>query len=586
MFMKGMVRIFKLKRFMRPYLKQFIIGPIFKLAEAILELLIPTMMVYVIDIGVKNGDIGYVLKMGAVMLVIVCVGLCCALVCQYSASIASQGFGTRLRNFLFEHVSGFSFRETDSFGDATLINRIVNDVNVLQQAVAMMIRLIIRAPFICIGSLVMAMFLDFKLSLIILASFPVFAAAIYFIMSRTIPLYRKVQEKLDRYIDIIRENLSGVRVIRAFSKTQYEKKRFENANDDYVKTAVRVGKISALLNPLTMLIMDFAIIAILWFGGIRIDSGLMTQGEIIAFINYISYMITALIVVANLIVLFTKASASAARVNEVIAACSTLEDGDEAFDEDTSGKGGNVVEFRKVSFTYEGAEMPALDDISFTLKPGETLGIIGSTGSGKTTLIQLISRFYDVSAGEVLFDGKNVRSYKQKALREQIGIALQKAELFTGTVAENIRLGKRDASDDEVREAARAAQALDFISAMPKGFETKIERGGVNVSGGQKQRLNVARALVRNPRLLILDDSSSALDYATEAALRKELKSFADNNKTSVILVSQRISAVKSADKILVLDDGKLVGYAGHDELMKNCAVYLEICRSQNAEEA
>lgn len=585
MFMKGMVRIFKLKRFMRPYLKQFIIGPIFKLAEAILELLIPTMMVYVIDIGVKNGDIGYVLKMGAVMLVIVCVGLCCALVCQYSASIASQGFGTRLRNFLFEHVSGFSFRETDSFGDATLINRIVNDVNVLQQAVAMMIRLIIRAPFICIGSLVMAMFLDFKLSLIILASFPVFAAAIYFIMSRTIPLYRKVQEKLDRYIDIIRENLSGVRVIRAFSKTQYEKKRFENANDDYVKTAVRVGKISALLNPLTMLIMDFAIIAILWFGGIRIDSGLMTQGEIIAFINYISYMITALIVVANLIVLFTKASASAARVNEVIAACSTLEDGDEAFDEDTSGKGGNVVEFRKVSFTYEGAEMPALDDISFTLKPGETLGIIGSTGSGKTTLIQLISRFYDVSAGEVLFDGKNVRSYKQKALREQIGIALQKAELFTGTVAENIRLGKRDASDDEVREAARAAQALDFISAMPKGFETKIERGGVNVSGGQKQRLNVARA-VRNPRLLILDDSSSALDYATEAALRKELKSFADNNKTSVILVSQRISAVKSADKILVLDDGKLVGYAGHDELMKNCAVYLEICRSQNAEEA
>ena len=446
----------------------------------------------------------------------------------------------------------------------------------------MLIRLVIRAPFICIGSLVMAMLLDFKLSMIILLSFPLFVGAIYIIMSKTIPLYKKVQGKLDQYITVIRENLSGVRVIRAFSKTAYERERFGESNTDYVETAVHVGKISALLNPITMLIMNFAIIAILWFGGIRIDEGYMTQGEIVAFINYISYMITALIVVANLIILFTRAAASGARVNEVLDTQATVLDNEKQ--NHPSGNPNNVIEFQNVTFAYGDVSVPALEDITFCLRKGETLGIIGSTGSGKSTLVHLISRFYDVTSGQVLFAGKDVRNYPQKVLRDKIGMALQKTELFSGTISENIRLGKENATDDEVRHAAQAAQAMEFIENMPKAFDTYVERGGANLSGGQKQRLNIARALVREPELLILDDSSSALDYATDAALRKELKRFTKENGMSTIIVSQRISSVRDADKILVLDDGKISGIGTHAELLENCAVYREICDSQNTE--
>lgn len=574
--------LLKLKHFLRPYKKQLVIGPFFKLVEAILELLIPMMMVYVIDVGVKNNDKPYVIGMGFIMLGISAVGLCCALVCQYSASVASQGFGTNLRNYLYAHLNSFSLKESDKFGTSSLVNRFVNDVNVLQQAVAMLIRLVIRAPFICIGSLVMAMVLDFKLSMIILLSFPLFVAAIYIIMSKTIPLYKKVQGKLDRYITVIRENLSGVRVIRAFSKSKYERVRFEKSNLDYVDTAIHVGKISALLNPITMLIMNFAIIAILWFGGVRIDEGYMTQGEIVAFINYISYMIAALIVVANLIILFTKAAASASRVNEVLDTQATVLD-DETKDY-PAGSTDDVVEFRSVTFAYGDVTVPALDNISFHLKRGETLGVIGSTGSGKSTLVHLIPRFYDVTSGQVLFGGKDVRSYPQKQLRDKIGVALQKTELFSGTISDNIRLGKEDATDDEIRHAAYAAQAMEFIENMPKAFDTYVERGGVNLSGGQKQRLNIARALVREPELLILDDSSSALDYATDAALRKELNRFTRENGMSTIIVSQRISSVRNADKILVLDDGETAGFGTHAELLANCAVYQEICDSQNTE--
>lgn len=573
----------KLKRFLRPYKKQLLIGPFFKLIEAVLELLIPTMMVYVIDVGVKNGDKMYVLKMGLLMLAISAVGLCCALVCQYSASVASQGFGTGLRNRLYEHLCSFSFREMEKFGTSSLVNRLINDVNILQQAVAMLIRLVIRAPFICIGSLVMAMLLDFQLSLVILVSLPLFAAAIYLIMSKTIPLYKKVQTKLDGYITVLRENLSGIRVIRAFSRTGHERERFNRRNQDYVDTAIRVGKISALLNPITMLIMNFAIIAILWFGGVRIQQGHMTQGEIIAFINYISYMITALIVVANLIVLFTKAAASASRVTEVLEEQGSIVDG--GGQTYPTGNPAVAVEFRKVSFTYPGGAAPALENISFSLKRGEILGIVGSTGSGKTTLIQLIPRFYDVDSGQVLVSGKDVRMYPQQELREKIGMALQKTELFHGTVCENIRLGKENATDDEIRHAAQTAQAMEFITNMPKAFETQIERGGANISGGQKQRLNIARALVRNPDILILDDSSSALDYATDAALRRDIRRLADSRGMSVILVSQRITSVRSADQILVLEEGKIVGMGTHASLLQTCAVYQEICRSQNAGE-
>lgn len=574
----------KLKHFLRPYKKQLIIGPLFKLTEAVLELLIPTMMVYVIDIGVENNDKDYIIKMGLLMLLISAVGLCCALVCQYSASVASQGFGTGLRNRLYEHLASFSFRETEKFGTSSLVNRLINDVNVLQQAVAMLIRLIIRAPFICIGSLVMAMMLDFKLALIILISLPLFALAIYLIMSKTIPLYKKVQSKLDRYITVLRENLSGVRVIRAFSRVEHERKRFDESNRDYVDDAIHVGKISALLNPVTMLIMNCAVIAILWFGGVRIQNGSMTQGEIIAFINYISYMITALIVVANLIILFTKAAASASRVNEVLDTEPSISDAPQT--DYPSGDSADAVELRDVTFTYRGAAAPALENISFKLKRGEILGIVGSTGSGKTTLINLIPRFYDVDSGQVFVGGRDVRAYPQQELRKKIGIALQKTELFRGTVCENIRLGNEEATDDDVRHAAQAAQAMEFISNMPKAFETQIERGGANISGGQKQRLNIARALVRKPDILILDDNSSALDYATDAALRKAVCKMAAEQGMSVIIVSQRIASVRSADQILVLEDGKTAGVGTHGELLKSCAVYREICRSQNEEES
>ncbi len=557
------------------YKKQLVLGPFFKLLEAVFELLIPTLMVNVIDVGVADGNKKYILGMGFLMLGIAALGFGSALICQYYASVASQGFGTALRNKLFRKILGFSHAETDKIGTSALVNRITNDVNVLQQAVAMMIRLVIRAPFICIGSLVMAMYLNLKLSLIILAALPLLTAAVYGIIRVTVPIYKKVQQKLDRISVVVRENLSGVRVIRAFSKEKQESKRFECANREYFTASVRVGKISALLNPITSVIMNVAILSILWFGRIKIDAGEMTNGEIIAFINYIAYMVTALLVIANLMVLFTKAAASYARVREILDTEILIEDPLPAESAAGTMDPACTISFQNVSFSYHGGE-PALKNITFSLRKGETLGVIGGTGSGKTTLVNLIPRFYDAAEGEIYVFGEEVRRQPLGVLRGRISVAAQKAVLFSGTVAENIRQGNPAADEAAVAAAARAAQADDFIERLPEGYHTQVERGGVNFSGGQKQRLSIARALVRNPDILILDDSTSALDYGTESRLRAAI---ADQKIDNVIIVAQRAGSIKNADKILVLEDGVCVGLGTHAELMESCEVYQEIVR-------
>ncbi len=566
-----------LKRFgkyLRPYIWQCIFGPLFKLTEAVLELYLPRLMARVIDNGVIAGDTGYIYRMGGVMLGIVTVGLLCALVCQYVASVTSQGFGTGLRNAVFEKISSFSHGELDRFGTPSLINRVTGDINQLQYAVAMLIRLVIRAPFLCIGGIVMALVIDWKLALVIIVAIPLFILIIVLVMKKTVPLHRMVQGKLDALTRVLRENLSGVRVIRAFARTGEEQNRFEQATGSHTQAAIRVGRLSAFLNPATQLIMNLAILAIVWFGGLRVEAGGMTTGEIIAFINYVNQILLALIVVANLVVTFTKAYASAGRVLEVLETEPSLRSGPGA----APVANAPAVEFRQVGFSY-GAGEKELEQITFRAAKGSTIGVIGGTGSGKSTLMALIPRFYDAQEGQVLIDGVDVREYTLEGLREKIGMVPQQVELFSGTIGENIRWGKADATLEEVREAAAMAQAAEFIEKMPEQYDAAVERGGMNLSGGQRQRLAIARALVRRPEILILDDSSSALDYATDAALRRAIRS--GTRGMTVFMVSQRVSAVKQSDLILVLDDGRLAGAGTHDELLASCETYQEICRSQ-----
>lgn len=568
----------KLAVFLKPYKKECIVGPAFKLLEAVLELLLPTIMALIINNGVNRHDTSYVLKMGGFMLLMAVLGFGSSLLCQYYAARASQGFGTTLRNHIFNHIFSLSHAEMDQFGTSSLVNRITADVNQLQLAVAMLIRLVIRAPFICIGAIIMAMILDFKLSLILLAATPVFGIILYFIISRTSPLYRKYQQKLDRIALVLRENLSGVRVIRAFAKTANEKQRFNGENDELTDIAVHVSKMSALLNPLTSLVMNAAIIAILWAGGFQINAGRLSQGEIIAFVNYITQILLALIVVSNLVIIFTKAAASAGRVSEVLAATASVSENGTGVSQaaDTEAP---AVEFRDVSFGYSTTGDRALAHVSAVIRRGETVGLIGSTGAGKSTFVNLIPRFYDASKGEVLVDGRNVRDYPLRKLREKIGMVPQRPLLFTGTIAENIRWGKQAATDEEVMEAAKIAQADEFIAQLPDGYNTQVARGGQNFSGGQKQRLTIARALIARPQILILDDSASALDFATDAALRRAIRQKSEN--MTVFIVSQRVSTIKHADKIIVLENGCIAGIGTHDELMNRCEVYKEICLSQ-----
>lgn len=610
----------RLARYLKHFKKEVIIGPFFKLLEAIFELIVPLVMASIIDIGIKNRDTTYVLQRGGIILLLGFMGLIFAIICQYSAARASQGFGTMVRNDLYSHINTLSHGELDLLGTNSLITILTNDINQMQLAVAMLIRLVVRVPFLIIGAVVMSMILDLKLSIIFLIVAPLVSVVIFLIMRLSVPYYKIRQKMLDRVSRITRENLSGSRVVRAFSKQEYEIERFNKANNDVADVAINVGKISAFLNPATFAILNTAILAILWFGGYRVSDGILTQGEVIAFVNYITQISLALVVLANLVVIFTRATASAARINKVFDTQPSITEKDgndkdimdsktDGVDRDTgdnniSGSdrdiGYNIknklendlknndndlkndmplISLDNVSFAYPRSDGYALEDINIDIHEGEVIGIIGGTGSGKSTLINLLPRFYDVSKGEIRLKGIPLKDYSINKLRGLFGIVAQKSVLFSGNISDNLRYMKEDATLDEIKWAIEIAQAKDFVERLPQGYDAPINQGGRNLSGGQRQRITIARALVGNPKILILDDSFSALDYTTDANLRAALKEKLTD--TTVFIVSQRANTIKNADQIVVLDEGKMVGLGKHDELYESCQVYKEICDSQ-----
>ena len=568
----------KLIYFMKDYKKEAILGPVFKLIEAILELFIPIVMAKIIDIGVANKDIAYVFKMGGLLILLGAIGLAFALICQYYASIASQGAGTSIRSQLYKHINNLSHSEIDKIGTPTLITRLINDINQIQTGIAMLIRLGTRSPFIIIGSTIMAISIDFRLSIIFLITTPLIALVIDLVMSKSLPLYKVIQGKLDNISLITRENLEGARVIKAFSKEENEKQRFKDGTIELADTNIKVGKISALLNPITYIIMNLSIIAILWFGGIMVNIGSLTQGEVIAFINYITQILLSLIVFSQLIVILTKGATSANRVLEILNIKSSIEDNKNSINY-KANPSSPLIEFKNVSFSYEDSNEYSLKDINLSIYKNETIGIIGGTGSGKSTLVNLIPRFYDVSKGEVLIKGINTKNYNLKNLRKLIGIVPQKAVLFKGSILDNLKWGNENATIEDIKEALEISQSDVFVNSLKEKYNSEVLQGGKNFSGGQKQRLTIARALVTKPEILILDDSSSALDFATDAALRQALKD--ETKDMTVLMVSQRASSIKNADKIIVLDNGEIAGIGTHDYLLNNCEVYNEIYSSQ-----
>ena len=570
--------------YLKDYKKESVIGPLFKLLEATFELIVPVIMARIIDIGIKNQDMLYIWKMGAVLVIFGILGLTCSLLAQYFAAKAAVGFGTALRHDLFWHIENLSHAEVDKAGSSTLVVRMTSDVNQVQSGVNLVLRLFLRSPFIVVGALVMAFTINWKAAMVFVVTVPLLAFVIYGIMVITIPLYKKVQRELDEVLLTTRENLTGVRVIRAFRTQKLERETFEHKSDVLMAIQMHVGKISASLNPLTYIIVNAGIIAVIWFGGIQVNVGDMTQGEVIALVNYMTQTLLALVALANLIITFTKALASAGRINEVFAMKPGIVDGNEkesAVQQTEEPK--TAVSMEDVTFYYQKSKEPALEHISFTAKKGETIGIIGGTGSGKSTLVSLIPRFYDVTEGRVFVNGKDVREYKVENLRSKVGMVPQKAVLFHGTIRDNMKMGREDASDEEIFEALKTAQALEIVENKPGKLDTVLSEGGKNLSGGQRQRLTIARALVRNPEVLILDDSASALDFATDANLRKAIAE--DTNNMTVFIVSQRAASIMHADKIIVLDDGQMVGYGTHQELLKQCEVYQEICYSQFSKE-
>ncbi len=562
--------------YLKNYKKQLILGPFFKLLEAVFELIVPVVMAKIIDNGIGNSDTGYIIRMGGVMVILGICGLLFALICQYFASQCAYGFGTDLRKALYEHINTLSYSSIDRLGTSTLINRITNDTNSVQTGVNMFIRLAFRAPFLVAGAIVASMLIDLKLSIAFLIITPVISLIIYAVMSRTIPLYKKTQQKLDKTATLTRENLEGTRVIRAFSRQNDEIRNFNQACNDLSENAILAGKISSILNPVTFMIMNLGIVAIIYFGGIRVDGGSITQGELTAFINYMTQILLALVVLANLIVTFTKAIASANRISDVFECQNEIVSGSlESVDENSE----NSIEFENVSFRYNGAGDNSLENITFRIRKGGMLGIIGGTGSGKSTLSALIPRFYDADSGNIKIFGKDIKEYNTDFLRRIIGNVPQKAVLFTGTVRENMQLADENATDDEIIKALKIAQAWEFVEKLPRKLDTVISQGGKNLSGGQKQRIAIARAFIGNPKIVILDDSTSALDYATDLAFRKAIK---ENLKdTTIIMISQRATSLKDADNIIVMDDGKAVGTGTHENLLENCEVYREIYNSQ-----
>lgn len=571
----------KLARYLKYYKLQVTIGPVFKLLEAVFELIVPLIMANIIDIGVKNGDTNYIAKQGVLLVILGVTGLLSALICQYSASFASQGVGTILRRDLFHHINTLSHKEIDIIGTPSLITRMTSDINQIQLAVAMLIRLVIRAPFLVVGAMIMASTVSLKLSVIFFGAAVLIGLTLYIIMSKSVPFFKTIQKRLDRISLISRENLRGNRVIRAFARQDEEEEKFSKAAQELTDASISAGRISVLLSPLTCIITNIAIALIIWFGGMNVNIGELSQGDIIALVNYMTQIMLAMVVVADLVVIFTRASASAQRINEIFETKTSVTE--EKAEKNPTAENDNAIEFRNVSFSY--GEGEALKNVTFSIKKGETLGIIGGTGSGKSTFVNLIPRFYDATKGQVLVNGVDVKKYEIETLREKIGVVAQKTVLFKGSLRKNMQWGKEKAIDEEIIKALKIAQSWDFVEKLPGKLDFDVAQGGKNFSGGQRQRLTIARALVKKPDILILDDSFSALDFATDANLRKELKE--QTKGMTVVIVSQRASTIRNADKIVVLDEGECVGIGTHQELYKNCSEYREICLSQlSAEEA
>ena len=566
--------------YLKNYKKESFFGPLFKLLEACFELIVPLIMASIIDVGIQNSDQGYILKMGGILILLGILGLISALTAQYFAAKAAFGFGTELRRDMFAHINKLSYTELDKLGTASLITRITGDINQAQSGVNLFLRLFMRSPFIVVGALIMAFTVNTELAWIFAIAIPILALVIYLIMATSMPIYKKAQKQLDKISLITRENINGIRVIRAFSRQKDEGEQFQETSKHLEKFQILAGKISTLMNPLTYVLINLAIIIIVWQGAGKVYSGAITQGEVIALVNYMTQILLALLALANLIVTFSRATASAARVNEVFDLKPSMDDQGTTWQSPSANSPKLAME--NVSFAYNDSKEPTLENISFSVKSGETIGIIGGTGSGKSTLIHLIARFYDADSGSILLDGVDIKSYPFKQLRDKISIVPQKAMLFRGTIRDNMKWRKNDATDAEILHALEIAQASDII--MQKGgLDATIAQGGKNLSGGQKQRLTIARALVGKPEILILDDSSSALDYATDSHLRRALASETDN--MTVFIISQRASSIRHADQILVLDDGTLAGTGTHESLLNDCQVYREICLSQLSDE-
>lgn len=569
--------MWKLLVYLKEYKKESVLGPLFKLLEASFELLVPLVMASIIDTGIKNGDSRYVFLMGGVLLLLAVVGLAASLTAQYFAAKAAVGFSTKLKHALFAHIESLSYSEVDMLGSTSLITRMTSDVNQVQSGVNLVLRLFLRSPFIVFGAMIMAFTIDVKAALIFVVAIPLLSVVVFGVMLASIPLYRKVQTGLDRVLGITRENLTGARVIRAFRKEQEETEKFEESNEILNKVQMFVGRISALMNPLTYVIINGAVIVLIWMGALRVEAGIITQGAVVALVNYMSQILVELVKLANLIITVTKAIACGNRIQDIFEVTTSLPD--DAKEKVRENTGTQIVSFEQVGLVYKEASEESLTDISFTAQKGDVIGVIGGTGSGKTSLVNLIPRFYDHTSGQIRIAGEDIRKYPLSQLREKIGVVPQKAVLFYGTIRSNMKWGREDATDEEIWEALETAQAAEFVREKEGGLDALVEQGGKNFSGGQRQRLTIARALVKKPEILILDDSASALDYATDAALRKGIRERLKG--TTVFIVSQRAASILHADKILVLDDGNMVGSGTHEELLGNCDVYREIYESQ-----
>ncbi len=569
--------MWKLLIYLKDYKKETVLGPLFKLLEASFELMVPLVMASIIDVGIDNKDTKYVLLMGGVLLLLAVVGLASSLTAQYFAAKAAVGFAAKLKSALFRHIETFSYSEMDRLGSTSLITRMTSDMNQVQSGVNLVLRLFLRSPFIVFGAMIMAFTIDVKAALIFVVAIPLLSIVVFGVMLVSIPLFKKVQAGLDRVLGITRENLTGVRVIRAFRKEVEETEEFERANLDLNRVQMFVGRISALMNPFTYVIINGATIVLIWTGAVRVEGGLITQGAVVALVNYMSQILVELVKLANLIITVTKAIACGNRIQDVFEIHTSLPDSAEK--DVASGAGEKAVVFEHVGLKYQESSEESLTDVSFVAKKGEVIGIIGGTGSGKTSLVNLIPRFYDITSGKLCIDGEEIGQYPLTQLREKIGIVPQRAVLFYGTIRSNMQWGRPEATDEEIWEALSTAQAADFVRAKEGGLDALVEQGGKNFSGGQRQRLTIARALVKKPEILILDDSASALDYATDAALREGIRE--KMRGTTVFIVSQRTSSILHADHIIVLDDGEVAGTGTHEELLADCEVYREIYESQ-----